>query len=65
MVALLRAGVVRAAFVEPREDLVAHALGVHEGMTAAVRDRDHEAMTKLLALHGGDLERVPDGHLRP
>jgi DNA-binding FadR family transcriptional regulator len=59
VVALLRAGVVRAAFVEPRAEMVAHALEVHEGMAAAIRDRDHEAMAKLLALHGADLERVP------
>jgi FCD domain-containing protein len=60
VLALLRAGVVRAAFVEPREELVAHAVGVHEGMVAAVRDRDADAMAKLLTLHGADLERVPD-----
>jgi hypothetical protein len=29
-------------------------------MSAAIRDRDHDAMTKLIALHGADLERVPD-----
>lgn len=61
VVALLRAGVVRAAFVEPRDEMVSHALQIHEGMSAAVRDRDHEAMTKLIALHGADLERLPDG----
>lgn len=60
VVALLRAGMVRAAFVEPRAEALAHALQVHEGIVAAVRDRDRDAMTKLLALHGGDLARVPD-----
>jgi DNA-binding FadR family transcriptional regulator len=58
VLALLRAGVVRAAFVEPRDELVAHAVGVHEGMAAAIRDRDPDAMAKLLTLHGADLERV-------
>ncbi|GLZ48152.1 hypothetical protein Acsp06_43370 [Actinomycetospora sp. NBRC 106375] len=62
VLALLRAGIVRATFVEPRDEMVAHALAIHEGMTAAIRDRDAEAMTKLLALHAGDLERVQDGH---
>lgn len=62
VLALLRAGVVRAAFVEPRDELVAHALQIHEGITAAVRDRDPDAMAKLLALHRADLERLPDGH---
>lgn len=58
VLALLRAGVTRAAFVEPRDELVAHALQIHDGMTAAVRDRDPDAMTKLLALHAADLDRV-------
>ncbi|RZT85769.1 DNA-binding FadR family transcriptional regulator [Pseudonocardia sediminis] len=60
VLALLRGGIVRAAFVEPRDEMVAHALQIHEGMTAAIRDRDHDAMTKLLALHAADLERVQD-----
>jgi DNA-binding FadR family transcriptional regulator len=60
VIALLRAGIVRAAFVAPRDEMVGHALQIHEGMTAAVRDRDHEAMAKLLVLHGGDLERLSD-----
>jgi DNA-binding FadR family transcriptional regulator len=64
VVALLRGGVVRASFVEPRAEMVGHALQIHEDMAAAIRDRDHQAMTKLLALHGADLDRVPDSRHR-
>jgi DNA-binding FadR family transcriptional regulator len=65
VVALLRAGMVRAAFVEPGpgEDAVArvaHSLEVHEGMLDAVRRGDGVAMAKLVGLHGGDLHRLDD-----
>lgn len=60
VVALLRAGMTRARFVEPGEDRVAASLEVHEGMLAAVRDGDATAMAKLVALHGADLQRLDD-----
>jgi len=60
VVALLRTGMARARFVEPREDRVVRSLEVHEQMLAAVRDGDRLAMGKLVALHGADLQRVDD-----
>jgi DNA-binding FadR family transcriptional regulator len=60
VVALLRNGMVRAAFVEPAESRVSHSLELHEGMIRAISDGDVEAMGKLVALHGGDLQRVDD-----
>lgn len=60
VLALLRTGIVHAAFVEPRAEMVTHALQIHEGMAAAIRDRDREAMAKLIALHSADLERISD-----
>lgn len=60
VVALLRAGMARARFVEPRDDRVAHSLEVHENMLVAVRDGDAPAMGKLVAIHGSDLRRVDD-----
>lgn len=58
VVALLRNGMVRAAFVEPAESRVAHSLEVHEGMIRAISDGDAEAMSKLITLHRGDLHRL-------
>lgn len=65
VVALLRSGMLRAAFVEPGPedgsgtgDRVEHSLEVHEGMLAAIREGDRVAMAKLVALHGGDLRRL-------
>lgn len=60
VVALLRAGMVRAVFVEPAEHRVAHSLEIHEGMVRAIGDGDAEAMNKLVALHNGDLRRLDD-----
>lgn len=60
VVALLRNGMIRAAFVEPAADRVAHSLEVHEGMLDAIRGGDGVAMAKLIGLHGGDLRRVDD-----
>lgn len=60
VVALLRNGMIRAAFVEPAGDRVAHSLEVHEGMLDAIRSGDGVAMAKLIGLHGGDLRRVDD-----
>lgn len=60
VVALLRAGMVRAVFVEPARERVAHSLEVHEGMVRAISDGDRDAMTKLVGLHSGDLRRLDD-----
>jgi DNA-binding GntR family transcriptional regulator len=60
VVALLRNGMVRAAFVAPAHDRVAHSLEVHAGMLDAVRHGDRDAMAKLIGVHGGDLRRVDD-----
>ncbi len=60
VVALLRAGMVRAVFVEPAADRVAHSLEVHEGMVRAIGDGDVDAMHKLVTLHSGDLRRLDD-----
>jgi DNA-binding FadR family transcriptional regulator len=60
VVALLRAGMVRAVFVEPAQERVTHSLEIHEGMIRAIEDGDIDAMHKLVALHSGDLRRVDD-----
>lgn len=60
VVALLRAGLAQARFVEPREHRVAHSLEVHQNMLQAIRDGDALAMGKLVGLHGGDLQRLDD-----
>lgn len=60
VVALLRAGLAQARFVEPREHRVSHSLEVHENMLLAIREADATAMGKLVALHGADLRRLDD-----
>jgi DNA-binding GntR family transcriptional regulator len=60
IVALLRNGMVRAAFVEPADARVSHSLEIHEGMVRAIGDGDVETMHKLVGLHSGDLRRLDD-----
>lgn len=60
VVALLRNGMVRAAFVEPADARVSHSLEIHEGMVRAISDGDVETMHKLVGLHSGDLRRLDD-----
>lgn len=60
VVALLRHGMVRAAFVEPAAERVARSIEVHEGMVRAITDGDSDAMAKLVGLHGADLRRLDD-----
>lgn len=58
VVAILRNGMARAAFVEPAESRVSHSLQLHEDMVRAISDRNVDAMGKLIALHESDLHRL-------
>lgn len=61
LVALLRNGITRAAFVGEHQEMVEHALTMHSNLAEAIRGGDHVQLGKILELHRQDTQRVEPG----
>lgn len=65
VVALLQGSLARARFIDGYGPMLRHSLDVHAGLVDAIRDRNQEAFSKVLALHHDDLIRADDPERSP
>lgn len=65
VVAVLRATLSRATFIDGYEPLLAHSIGVHQGIVEAISDRNRAAFHKVMLLHNDDLVRADDPRRSP
>lgn len=65
VVAVLRATLTRATFIDGCEQLLRHSIGVHEGLVAAIAGRGRAAFAKVMMLHNDDLIRTGDPRRSP
>jgi DNA-binding FadR family transcriptional regulator len=65
IVALLQGSLTRAVFVAGHDEMLRHSLDVHTGIVDAIRHRNREMFTKVMALHHDDLIRVDDPSRSP
>jgi DNA-binding FadR family transcriptional regulator len=65
VVALLRATLSRAVFVDGYEQMLQHSIVVHEGIVTAIGNHDRVAFDKVMRLHNDDLVRADDPRRSP
>jgi DNA-binding FadR family transcriptional regulator len=65
VVAVLRATLSRATFIEGHEPLLAHSIAVHQGIVEAIATRNRPAFHKVMLLHHDDLIRTDDPRRSP
>jgi DNA-binding FadR family transcriptional regulator len=56
--AIITGTLTRAELLPGHEEMYAHNVEVHAQIVAAIRERDREALTKLVGLHREDLVRA-------
>lgn len=56
--AIITGTLTRAELLPGHEEMYAHNIEVHAQIVAAIRDRDRDALTKLVGLHREDLVRA-------
>jgi DNA-binding FadR family transcriptional regulator len=57
IVAIITGSLTRAELLPGHEEMYAHNVELHAQLVVAIRDRDREALTKLVGLHREDLVR--------
>jgi DNA-binding GntR family transcriptional regulator len=65
VVAVLRATLARATFIDGYQPLLRHSIGVHEGLVEAIASRNRVAFSKVMLLHNDDLIRTGDPRRSP
>ncbi|MGD0061963.1 MAG: FCD domain-containing protein [Streptosporangiaceae bacterium] len=65
VVALLRATLSRATFVDGHEQMLRHSIVVHEGIVDAIGRHDRTSFEKVMRLHHDDLVRADDPRRSP
>jgi DNA-binding FadR family transcriptional regulator len=63
--AIITGTLTRAELIPGHEEMYAHSIAVHGEIVAAIRDRDREALTKVMSLHRHDLVRAEDPSRSP
>jgi DNA-binding FadR family transcriptional regulator len=63
--AIITGTLTRAELIPGHEEMYAHSIAVHGEIVAAIRDRDREALTKVMSLHRHDLVRAQDPSRSP
>jgi DNA-binding FadR family transcriptional regulator len=62
---LITGSLTRAELLPGHEEMYRHSIAVHAEITAAIRDRDRDALAKLMTLHRQDLVRAVDPSRSP
>ena len=65
VVALLRATLIRATFVDGHEPMLRHSIVVHEGLVDTIGRQDRTSFEKVMRLHNDDLVRADDPRRSP
>jgi DNA-binding FadR family transcriptional regulator len=65
VVAVLRATLTRATFIDGYQPLLRHSIGVHEDLVEAIASRNRVAFSKVMLLHNDDLIRTGDPRRSP
>ena len=63
--AIITGTLTRAELLPGHEEVYAHNVQVHAQIVVAIRERDREALTKLIGLHREDLVRASDPSRSP
>ncbi len=63
--AIITGTLARAELLPGHEEMYAHNIEVHAQIVMAIRDRDRDALTKLIGLHRQDLVRSGDSSHSP